>query len=252
MTGTAVVTGASSGIGAATAVRLAKDGYSVVLVARRVDRLESLASTIRGRVIQADVTEPDDVAGLAAALESCDVLVNIAGGAIGAEPVGSADLADWERMFSVNVLGTLRVTQALLPLLRAGGGGTIVNLTSTAAYVNYEGGGGYSAAKHAEHALTETLRLELCGQPVRVIEIAPGMVRTDEFAVNRFRGDQERAAAVYAGVDRPLTAEDVAECVAFAVGLPLHVNIDQLVVRPLAQAAQHKVHRGELFGSGTA
>jgi NADP-dependent 3-hydroxy acid dehydrogenase YdfG len=163
------------------------------------------------------------------------------------DPVESGAVADWQRMYDVNVLGTLRVTQALLPALTAGGGGTIVNLTSTAATVNYEGGAGYSAAKHAEHALTETLRLELSGRPVRVVEIAPGMVRTDEFSTIRFGGDAERAARIYEGVDRPLTAEDVAACVAFTVELPPHVNVDLLTVRPLAQAAQHKVYRGKLF-----
>jgi NADP-dependent 3-hydroxy acid dehydrogenase YdfG len=176
-----------------------------------------------------------------------DVLVNNAGGAFGADPVATGKPDDWQAMFAVNVLGTLRVTQALLPLLSAGPGGTIVNVTSTAAYVNYEGGAGYSAAKHAEHALTETLRLELAGVPVRVIEIQPGMVRTDEFAVKRYGGDAAAAAKVYADVDRPLTAEDVAECIALTLGLPLHVNVDQMVLRPVAQAAQHKVFRGRLF-----
>ncbi|MDQ1646230.1 MAG: hypothetical protein QOJ50_2414 [Cryptosporangiaceae bacterium] len=247
MTRTAVVTGASSGIGAATARRLAKDGYEVLVAARREDRLAALAQEIGGRAIRLDVTDPESVAALAAAVTSCDVLVNNAGGAFGADQVASADPAEWQQMFDVNVLGTLRVTKALLPALRSGDGGTIVTITSTAAFVNYEGGAGYSAAKHAEHALTETLRLELCGEPVRVIEIAPGMVRTDEFALNRFHGDAGKAAAVYANVDRPLTAEDVAECVSLAVGLPQHVNVDQLVVRPLAQAAQHKVHRAPLF-----
>ncbi|WP_018348626.1 SDR family oxidoreductase [Longispora albida] len=245
----ALVTGASSGIGAATARRLAKDGFEVVVAARRTDRLAALAGETGARAIRLDVTDPASVSELAAALTSCDLLVNNAGGALGAEQTAHADPAEWEHMFQVNVLGTLRVTQAVLPLLRAGDGGTIVNITSTAAFVNYEGGGGYSAAKHAERALTETLRLELCGEPVRVIEIAPGMVHTEEFALNRFHGDADRAAAVYSGVDRPLTAEDVAECVALAVSLPQHVNIDQLVVRPLAQAAQHKVHRGQLFRS---
>ncbi|CAA9255678.1 MAG: Putative oxidoreductase [uncultured Corynebacteriales bacterium] len=247
MAGTAVVTGASSGIGAATARRLAKDGHTVVAAARRVDRLERLAAEVGGRAVRLDVTDQASVDALAAGLDTVDVLVNVAGGAFGGDPVADADPADWQRMFEVNVLGTLRVTRALLPLLRAGAGGTIVNLTSTAASVNYEGGGGYTAAKHGQHALTETLRLELAGTPVRVIEVAPGMVRTDEFALNRFGGDVERAAAVYRDVDRPLTAEDVAECVAFTVGLPPHVNVDQLVVRPLAQAAQHKVFRGPLF-----
>ena len=251
MAHTAVVTGASSGIGAAVATRLAKDGYSVVLAARRKDRLARLADEISGHAVELDVTDASSVRGLADQVESCDVLVNNAGGAIGAETIGLADPSDWDSMFRVNVLGTLHVTQALLPALCERGGGTVVNITSTAAFVNYEGGGGYAAAKHAEHALTETLRLELCGQPVRVVEIAPGMVRTEEFAYNRFREDAERAAAVYAGVDRPLLADDIAACVSFAVGLPRHVNIDQLVVRPLAQAAQHKVHRGALFEPGT-
>ncbi|WP_258341275.1 SDR family oxidoreductase [Saccharopolyspora gregorii] len=244
---TAVVTGASSGIGAATARRLAADGFHVVVAARRQDRLAALAEEIGGRALPLDVTDRDSVATFAAELDACDVLLNNAGGAWGSDSVEGGDPADWQRMYEVNVLGTLHVTQALLPLLRAGGGGTIVNLTSTAAFVNYEGGAGYSAAKHGQHALTETLRLELAGQPVRVIEIQPGMVHTDEFSLNRFRGDSDKAAAVYADVDRPLTAEDVAGVVAMAVAQPLHVNIDQLVLRPLAQAAQHKVHRGRLF-----
>ncbi|ARZ68877.1 SDR family oxidoreductase [Streptomyces sp. HU2014] len=247
MARTAVVTGASSGIGAATARRLAASGYEVVVLARREERLTELAEEIGGRALTVDITDAAAVKAALATLDSCDVLVNNAGGALGADHVAGADPDHWQWMFDVNVLGTLKVTQTLLPLLRAGGGGTIVTITSTAAFVNYEGGAGYSAAKHAEHALTETLRLELSGEPVRVIEIAPGMVKTDEFAVNRFEGDATKAASVYADVDRPLTAEDVAECVALAVGLPQHVNVDQLVVRPLAQAAQHKIHRGRLF-----
>lgn len=248
MAKTAVVTGASSGIGAATARRLAADGFTVVVAARREDRLAALAAEIDGRAVRLDTTDPDSVGALVAGLDTLDVLVNNAGGAFGADPVASADPADWEQMFAVNVLGTLRVTQGLLPLLAGAGGGTVVMVTSTAAWINYEGGGGYTAAKHAEHALTETLRLELSGQPVRVIEIAPGMVRTDEFALKRYGGDSAAAAKVYEGVDRPLTADDVAACIALTVGLPLHVNVDQLVVRPLAQAAQHKVYRGPLFG----
>ncbi|PPK98102.1 NADP-dependent 3-hydroxy acid dehydrogenase YdfG [Kineococcus xinjiangensis] len=247
MSAVAVVTGASSGIGAACAAALAGDGFDVVLAARRADRLREVAAAVGGRAVALDVTDPASVEALAAALERCDVLVNVAGGAFGGDPVADGDPADWAAMYEVNVLGTLRVTQALLPLLRSAPVATIVNLTSTAAAVNYEGGGGYSAAKHGQHALTETLRLELCGEPVRVVEVAPGMVRTDEFALKRFRGDAARAAAVYEGVDRPLTAQDVAECVRWAVSLPPHVNVDHLVVRPLAQAAQHKVHRGPLF-----
>jgi NADP-dependent 3-hydroxy acid dehydrogenase YdfG len=247
MTRTAVVTGASSGIGAATARRLVADGYEVIAAARREDRLEALAKETGVRAARLDVTDAGSVAEFAATVGELDVLVNNAGGAFGADPVASGSAADWQAMFDVNVLGTLRVTQALLPKLSAGPGGSIVNITSTAAYVNYEGGGGYSAAKHAEHALTETLRLELAGVPVRVIEIQPGMVKTDEFAVKRYGGDAAAAAKVYADVDRPLTAEDIAECIALTLGLPLHVNVDQMVLRPVAQAAQHKVFRGKLF-----
>ncbi|MER6122370.1 SDR family oxidoreductase [Streptomyces sp. NPDC001795] len=248
MTRTAVVTGASSGIGAAVARRLAKEGYDTVLLARRGELLDRVAEGTGGRAVVLDITDAEAVRAFADSLDACDVLVNNAGGALGADAVAAGSPAHWQQMYSVNVLGTLHITQALLPLLKQSGG-TIVNITSTAAYVNYEGGGGYSAAKHAQHALTETLRLELCGEPVRVVEVAPGMVHTEEFALNRFHGDRERAAAVYAGVDRPLTAEDVAECVSFAVELPPHVNVDRLVVRPLAQAAQHKTHRGPLFQS---
>lgn len=247
VSGTAVVTGASSGIGSAVVRRLVKDGFDVVAVARREDRLRRLAEETGARVQVLDLTDADAVRGFGTALDTCDVLVNCAGGALGAERVDSASTEDWQWMFEVNVLGTQRITQAVLPLLRTGRGGTIVNVTSTAAFTAYEGGAGYSAAKYAERALSETLRLELCGEPVRVIEVAPGMVHTEEFALNRFRGDAERAAALYQDVDHPLTADDVAECIALAVGLPLHVNIDQLVVRPLAQAAQHRLHRGALL-----
>ncbi|MFF8375189.1 SDR family oxidoreductase [Streptomyces sp. NPDC015661] len=251
MSPTAVITGASGGIGAATAEALVKAGYDVVVVARRADRLADLAARTGGRAHQLDVTDASAVADFAATLDRCDVLVNIAGGAFDASPVATGDPASWLTTYEVNVLGTLHMTQALLPLLGADGGGTIVNLTSTAASVNYESGGSYSAAKHAAHALSETLRLELAGQPVRVVEIAPGMVHTEEFALNRFHGDRAKADAVYAGVDGPLRAEDVAECVRWAVTLPAHVNIDRLVVRPLAQAAQHKVHRGPIFATTT-
>ncbi|MEE1754116.1 SDR family NAD(P)-dependent oxidoreductase [Streptomyces sp. SP18CS02] len=247
MAGTAVVTGASSGIGAATVRRLVKDGFDVVAVARRADRLLQVAEETGARVGCLDITDTEAVRRFAGELDTCDLLVNNAGGALGADSVATGSVDDWERMFSVNVLGTLRMTQALLPLLRDGAGGTVVTITSTAAFTAYEGGGGYSAAKAAERALSETLRLELCGEPVRVIEVAPGMVRTEEFALNRLRGDAGKAAAVYEGVDHPLTADDIAECVALAVGLPQHVNVDQLVVRPLAQAAQHRLHRGPLM-----
>jgi NADP-dependent 3-hydroxy acid dehydrogenase YdfG len=244
----AVVTGASSGIGAATAASLAGAGFHVVLAARRADRLEEAAARARaeGGSAQAavlDVTDTAAVTAFAQSLDRCDVLVNNAGGAFGAEYVAEADPADWRAMYEVNVLGSLHLTKALLPRLVASGAGTIVVLTSTAGFSNYEGGGGYSAAKHAQHALTETLRLELCGQPVRVIEIAPGMVRTGEFALNRFRGDADKAAAVYQGVREPLTAEDIADAITWTVTRPAHVNVDLMVLRPRAQAAQHKVFR---------
>ncbi|ATL84554.1 short-chain dehydrogenase/reductase SDR [Streptomyces malaysiensis subsp. malaysiensis] len=190
-----------------------------------------------------DVTDRAAVESFAAGLDRCDVLVNNAGGAVGAETVAAADPADWRAMYEVNVVGVVQVTQALLPALIASGDGTIVVMSSTAGHVAYEGGGGYVAAKHGAHAIAATLRLELCGEPVRVIEIAPGMVKTDEFAVNRYRGDEAQAAAVYEGVAEPLTADDVADTVEWAVTRPSHVNIDMMVIRPRAQAAQHKVHR---------
>lgn len=235
---TAVVTGASSGIGAATARRLAVEGYEVYALARRKDRLEALGI---GTHVVCDVTSDADVAEFAKSLDKVDLLVNNAGGAHGADLVENASIDDWQWMFDVNVLGTLRMTRALLPLMSDAA--TIITISSTAGLVVYEGGGGYTAAKHAQTALVETLRLELNGRPIRVIEIDPGMVKTDEFALIRFGGDADRAAAIYAGVEKPLTADDVAECVAWCAGLPHHVNIDRLVVRPLAQAAQHKVHR---------
>src|ERR1022692_32613 len=244
----AVVTGASSGIGAATAVRLAGAGYHVVAAARRTDRVEALAARIRddggqAEARQLDVTDQAGVGALAGSLDRCDVLVSNAGGGAGGDQIADGRTEDWRAKYEVNVLGTLNVTQALLPKLIASGDGTIVIMSSTAGFVAYEGGGGYAAAKHGEHALAATLRLELCGQPVRVIEIAPGMVRTAEFAVNRFRGDEEKAAAVYAGVAEPLTDEDVADAVTWSVTRPSHVNVDLMVLRPVAQAAQHKVHR---------
>ncbi len=241
--GVAVVTGASSGIGAATARRLAALGYQVVVVARRLDRLTRLAAEIDATAYQLDVTDRAAVQVFAASLPQVDVLVNNAGSAFGADPVATGDPADWQAMFDVNVMGTLHTTQALLPKLIASGAGTIVFMSSTAAFTAYEGGGGYVAAKHGTHAIAATLRLELVAEPVRLIEIAPGMVRTDEFAVNRMRGDRERAAAVYQGVAEPLIAEDVADAVGWAVTRPSHVNVDLLVLRPRAQAAQHKVDR---------
>lgn len=244
----AVITGASSGIGAATARGLAAAGYHVVLTARRKERVEALAAELvaaghRATAYALDVTDRPAVDAFAASLDRCDVLVNNAGGALGADPVATGDPADWRQMFEVNVIGTLHTTQALLPALTAGGDGTVVILSSTAGLSTYEGGGGYVAAKHGSHVLAETLRLEIVGTPVRVIEVAPGMVKTEEFATTRFRGDQEKAAKVYAGVAEPLTAEDVADTITWAVTRPSHVNIDLLVVRPRAQASNSKVHR---------
>jgi len=250
-TRTAVVTGASGGIGAATARKLAEAGYHVVLTARRTDRLDALAKelTADGRSVSVhalDVTDRAAVDAFAASLDGrppLHVLVNNAGGALGTDPVATADPADWRQMFEVNVLGVLNVTQALLPALTASGDGTIVVISSTAGLDTYEGGGGYVAAKHGAHVIAQTLRLEIVGTPVRVIEIAPGMVKTDEFALTRFRGDAERAEAVYAGVAEPLTADDVADTIAWAVTRPAHVNVDLLVLRPRAQASNYKVHR---------
>ncbi|HEX5428932.1 MAG TPA: SDR family NAD(P)-dependent oxidoreductase [Pedococcus sp.] len=240
----AVVTGASSGIGAATARALAAVGFEVVCAARRADRVEALASEIDGRAVACDVSSADDVARLRDAVGGrLDVLVNNAGGALGLAPAAETSVADWRAMYESNVIGTLQVTQALLPALIASGAGTIVNVGSIAGRTVYEGGSGYTAAKHAVAVLTETLRLELVDQPVRVEEVAPGMVHTEEFSLTRFGGDRERADAVYAGIAEPLVAEDVAEAVVWMVGRPAHVNIDLLVIKPRVQAAAHKVHR---------
>ncbi|MFD9097307.1 SDR family NAD(P)-dependent oxidoreductase [Streptomyces collinus] len=244
----AVVTGASSGIGAATARRLAAAGYRVVLTARRKDRIEALAEELTAAghaatAYQLDVTDRAAVDEFATAFKTIGVLVNNAGGALGADPVATGDPAHWRTMYETNVLGTLNVTQALLPKLEASGDGVVVVVSSTAGLGTYEGGAGYVAAKHGEHVLAETLRLEIVGRPVRVIEIAPGMVKTDEFALTRFGGDSEKAEKVYAGVAEPLTADDVAETITWTVTRPSHVNVDLLVLRPRAQASNTKVHR---------
>lgn len=240
----AVVTGASSGIGAATARHLARAGFEVICAARRVDRIEALAAEIGGRAVACDVTDAASVAALAdAAGPRVDVLVNNAGGAFGLSTVAEAEVDEWRRMYDVNVLGLMQVTQALLPALIASGAGVIVNVGSIAGRGVYEGGAGYTAAKHGTRAVTQTLRLELYDQPVRVCEVAPGMVRTDEFSLVRFDGDQERADAVYAGVPDPLVADDVADAITWVATRPPHVNIDELVIKPRAQAASHKVHR---------
>ncbi|MFF0271506.1 SDR family NAD(P)-dependent oxidoreductase [Kribbella sp. NPDC004536] len=239
----AVVTGASSGIGAASARYLAREGFEVICAARRLDRIEALAKEIDGRAVQCDVTSAEDVAALTAAVGGeLQVLVNNAGGAFGLEPVAEADLDAWRRMFEVNVIAVAAVTKSLLPALIAGRG-TIIVMGSTAGQVAYEGGGGYVAAKHGAKAVVDTLRLELYDQPVRVTEIAPGMVQSEGFALTRFNGDQSKADAVYAGVREPLTSDDVADIVAWIATRPAHVNIDRITVRPRAQAAQHKVHR---------
>ncbi|GGO68259.1 SDR family NAD(P)-dependent oxidoreductase [Nonomuraea cavernae] len=244
MTKTAVVTGASSGIGEATARRLAAEGYHVVAGARRRERLDKLAAEVPSITpFTLDVTSQESVDALAASLDRCDVLVNNAGGALGMEPVAESRVDDWQRMYDTNVLGTLRMTRALLPRLIGSGDGVLVLLTSTAGFTPYEGGGGYVAAKHAQSSMAGTLRLELVGEPVRVVEIAPGMVRSEGFAVTRFRGDATAASRVYEGVPDPLTSDDVADAIAWCVTRPAHVNIDRVVMRPRAQAAQHKVHR---------
>lgn len=238
---TAVVTGASSGIGEATARTLAEQGYHVVVGARRLDRLEQLAKEIDGTALPLDVTDDRSVAEFAAAVPSADVLVNNAGGAKGLAPVAEADLDDWRWMWETNVLGTLRVTKALLPKLIDSGDGLIVTITSVAALEAYDNGSGYTTAKHAQAVLHRTLRGELLGKPVRFTEIAPGAVET-EFSLVRFAGDAERAAKVYEGID-PLVAQDIAEIVGFVASRPPHVNLDQIVVKPRDQAAAGRFNR---------
>jgi len=231
----AVVTGASAGIGEATARTLAGQGFNVVCVARREALIKALADQIGGTAIVADVTKDDDVTALTSALDRVDVLVNNAGGARGLEPVMEADLDHWRWMWESNVLGTLRVTRALLPKLIDSGDGLIVTVTSIAAVEIYDGGGGYTSAKHAQGVLHRTLRSELLGKPVRLTEVAPGMVKTD-FSLRRFDGDEERAAKVYEGVT-PLVAEDIAEVIGFVASRPSHVDLDLIVVRPRDQVS---------------
>jgi NADP-dependent 3-hydroxy acid dehydrogenase YdfG len=242
----AVVTGASSGIGAATSLLLANNGYRVLAAARRIDRLQELAS--RNENIEAhvlDVTDQSSVNSFMQAIAGIeiDVLVNNAGGAFDSSSVLDSDPEIWKKSFDVNVVGALRITKAIAPSMIKANKGHIVVLTSTAGHVAYENGGSYVAAKFAERSLANTLRLELNGTPIRISEIAPGMVKTDEFAVVRNAGDKDKAAKVYEGVEHPLTAEDIAESIYWTVNLPAHVNIDSMVIRPVAQAANHKVHR---------
>lgn len=237
----AVVTGASSGIGEATAKTLAAQGFHVYAVARRAERIEALARDTGGTAVVADVTDDAAVDALAAGLDRVDVLVNNAGGARGLAPVADADLEHWRWMWETNVLGTLRLTRALLPKLVESGDGLIVTVTSVAALETYDGGAGYTAAKHAQGALHRTLRGELLGKPVRLTEIAPGAVET-EFSLVRFDGDQERADAVYRGIT-PLVAADVAEVIGFVASRPSHVNLDLIVIRPRDQATASRFSR---------
>ncbi len=241
----ALVTGASSGIGAATVRRLRAEGWLVVAAARRADRLQALAEETGAEPYPLDITDAVAVGDLAehlAATGGLDAVVNNAGGALGLDPVESADVAGWRRMYELNVLGTLEVIKAVLPLLRSSGAGDIVNITSTAAHGAYEGGAGYTGVKHAERMLTTTLRWELVGEPLRVIEISPGNVATEEFSLVRFDGDAARAAAVYEGY-QPLVADDIADTIFWALSRPAHVNIDLLIVRPRAQAHNTKIAR---------
>lgn len=243
----AVVTGASSGIGRATAVRLVAEGWHVLAVARREERLEQLAQEVGCEVLAVDVTSDDSVERLVARTQelfggSLNAVVHVAGGALGVEPAAEADLQKWQGMYDINVLGPVRVTRALLPALRASGRGDLLFVTSVAAHEAYPGGSGYNAAKAGEHMLAAALRLELNGERIRVIEVAPGMVRTEEFSLVRL-GDQDAADKVYDGVEQPLTAEDCADVISYALNAPHHVNLDLITVRPLAQAAAHRVAR---------
>jgi len=237
----AVVTGASSGIGEATARTLAAQGFHVVAVARRLDRLELLAEEIGGTAVAADVTDGAAIEALAAGLSRVDVLVNNAGGARGLAPLVDTDLEHWRWMWETNVIGTLHVTKALLPKLIESGDGLVVTVTSIAALEVYDGGAGYTAAKHAQSALHRTLRGELLGLPVRLTEVAPGAVET-EFSLVRFDGDENRADAVYNGIT-PLSAHDVAEVIGFVASRPAHVNLDRIVVRPRDQASASRFNR---------
>lgn len=238
---TAVVTGASSGIGAATARALAAQGWHVVIGARRVDRLEALAAEIGGTALALDVTDKASVEAFCDAIPEASLLVANAGGAFGTTSVAQADDDEWLRMYEVNVMGTLRTVRALLPKLVASGDGQVITLGSIAALEPYPGGAGYNAAKHAVKALTRVLRLEMKGQPIRVSEIDPGLVQT-EFSVVRFEGDQERADKVYEGMT-PLVAEDIAEAIAWVASRPAHVNIDSMLIMPRAQVSAQVVHR---------
>ncbi|MEO5535226.1 MAG: SDR family oxidoreductase [Pseudolysinimonas sp.] len=253
MTRRVIVTGASSGIGAATARLFAAHGWEVVAVARRAERLAALAAEIGAHVIVADLTQADDVARVrdeVSALGPLHALVNNAGGAFGLASVEESDPNDWRAMFEINVLAVKNLITALLPALRNGardaGSADILTVTSIAGHTAYEGGSGYIAAKAGAHMLMAVLRLELAGEPIRVLEIAPGMVKTDEFSLVRFGGDQARADAVYDNVPEPLTADDIASSIVHMIELPAHINLDLVTIKPVAQAAPWKVIRGPL------
>lgn len=237
----AVVTGASSGIGAATAKHLAAAGYDLILGARRMDKLQAVAEPLGAKALPLDVTDAQSVEAFCEQIAAVNVLVNNAGGALGVETVAEAVDEKWERMYDTNVLGTMRMVRGLLPKMEASGAGHIIVIGSVAGIEVYPGGGGYTAAKHAVKAVTETLRVELVGKPVRVTEIAPGLVET-EFSVVRFGGDTERAKKPYLGMT-PLSADDVADAIVWAVTRPAHVNIDTLVIKPLDQATATLIHR---------
>lgn len=244
MTKRVLVTGASTGIGAATVRRARKAGWEVLATARREDRLKALAEETGCEWFAADLTIDDEVAALAEKAKEFDIdsLVNNAGGARGVDKVEDGDLDNWQAMYDMNVLATLRLTKAIIPHFRQRGGGSLLFLTSTAAHGTYPGGAGYAAAKHAERMLPNTLRLELVGEPIRIIEIAPGMVKTEEFSLNRL-GSEEAAEDVYAGVDEPLLGDDVAEAIMWTLELPKHFNVDSMTIRPVAQASNTLVAR---------
>ena len=245
----AVITGASSGIGAATARLLASNGYHVIAAARRADRLAALAQEDENiEAFTLDVTKQESIDSLTQHLQGkpVSILINCAGGAFDSDSINESDPEIWKKTYDINVVGSVRMVKAMTPLMQKFGRGHIVMISSTAGHRVYENGGSYVAAKFAETSLVETLRLELNGQPIRVTEIAPGMVKTDEFAIQRFQGDTEKAAKIYEGVTRPLVAEDVAEAIRWSVMLPSHFNVDCLMIRPVAQAQVHKVYRQPL------
>ncbi|HEX2241628.1 MAG TPA: SDR family NAD(P)-dependent oxidoreductase [Actinomycetota bacterium] len=239
----AVVTGASAGIGAATSVRLAQEGFEVFLGARRLDKLKEVASLCDGHALALDVTNPRSIEEFSGAIESVNVLVNNAGLARGLEPMAEVSDENAQLMWETNVLGVMRLTRAFLPKLEASGAGHIVNVGYTSGFETYPRGGGYTATKHALRAVTRTLRLELLGRPIRVTEVSPGLVET-EFSLVRFGGDRQKAKRPYEGI-QPLAAEDVADCIAWAVTRPAHVNVDEIIVRPRAQATSMVIHRAE-------